>query len=71
MNFKIKGQGKEVEFWLEENAEEGVTLKAKKEGKDSSWNICIISQKGLERCTNIGEDLGFPKDEENRIKLNE
>ena len=78
MKYKIKGQEKEpvVELWLEESAvlstcsnDGDIILAAKKEGESKEWYICKISSEGLYRYSGIGDDLGFPKDEGNRIKL--
>ena len=75
MKYKVRGQElereKEVEFWLEEMFDGDITLRARKEAKVSSWDICRISSKGLYITPNIEEDLGFPKDERDRIKLDE
>ena len=71
MKFKIRGQGEKeevVEFWLELDGGK-VVLRARKD--DIDWNICEILGEGLYRYRSVSDNLGFPVDDDGRIKLDE
>lgn len=64
-----------VLFWLEEDEDGAISLKAKREDDEDefSWNVLVINSDGLYRCPAVGDDLGFPvdSDDSDRILLKE
>ena len=62
---KMKSDGI-VDWWLEKD-NDSIVLRARRRGSKEEWDIVEVGPIGLAFYVDIGEDLGFPRDGQDRI----
>jgi len=56
-----------VEFWLEGNVNNSITLYAN--AGEKTWSILHINKYGVWRTSDLDESLGFELDDDNQIRI--